>query len=75
MNVTIFDNGACYMLSVNDLAVESFNTLGAAWNHIAWMYRVASQSFTVGEKRVPVKEWIDEMTSIGFMDKDCGYHK
>lgn len=75
MNVTINDNGACFMVCVNGLAVYGFSTLGAAWEHIAWMHRVASQKFTVGKNNVPVEKWIEHMVAIGFMDSDCGYHK
>lgn len=75
MNIEIFDNGAAFMVEVNGLIVEGFNTLGAAWNHIAWMHKVASQEFTVGKNKVPVKDWIDHMVAIGFMESDCGMHK
>ena len=75
LNIDIYDNGAGFMVTVNGMIVEGFNTLGSAWNHIAWMHKVASQEFTVGKKNVPVKDWIEHMVSIGFMESDCGMHK
>ena len=74
-NVDIWDNGACFMVTVDGLCVEGFSTLGLAWNHIAWMHRVASQEFTCGKKAVPVREWLEHMVAIGFMESDAGYHK
>lgn len=68
MNVTIHDNGACFMVCVNGLAVQGFNTLAGAWRHIDWMYRVATQRFTVGENKTPVLDWIRGMNASGFMD-------
>lgn len=68
MNVTIHDNGAAFMIAVNDLIVTHFNTLGGAWKHIEWMYRVASQQFTVGVKKIPVTEWIEGMKKAGYLD-------
>ena len=68
MNVTISDNGACYMVSVNGLAVQGFNTLGGAWQHIEWMYRVASQRFTVGKNKTPVLDWLKAMNTNGYLD-------
>ena len=75
LNIDIYDNGAGFMVTVNGMIVEGFSTLGAAWNHIAWMHKVASQEFTVGKKNVPVKDWIEHMVAIGFMESDCGMHK
>ena len=75
MNIEIYNNGVAFRITVNGLIVESFNTLEAAWNHIAWMHKVATQEFTVGKNKVPVKEWIDYMVTIGLMDTDCGTHK
>lgn len=75
LNVDIYDNGAAFMITVNGVIVEGFSTLGKAWNHIAWMHKVATQEFTVGKNKVPVQEWIEHMVRIGFMDSDCGMHK
>ena len=69
-NVTIFDNGACFMIQVNGLSVKACTSLGDAWRHIEWMYLVASQKFTVGKKAIPVTEWLDHMYAIGFLDRE-----
>ena len=61
MNVTIFDNGAGFMVRVNGFSVCHFRSLGDAWRHIKWMYEVESQEFTVGKNKIPVKEWIKHM--------------
>lgn len=71
-NVDIYDNGAAFMVTVNGIIVKACSTLGSAWNHIAWMHKVASQDFTVGKNQIHVKEWIEHMVKIGFMDEDCG---
>ena len=75
MNVRIRDNGAAFLICVRakgeygyGLIVKACNSLGLAWEHIQWMYRVASQEFTVGEKRVPVSDWIDGMKKAGYLD-------
>ncbi len=67
-NVTIYDNGACFMIQVNGLSVKPCSSLGDAWRHIEWMHRVASQKFTVGKKEIPVTEWIDGMKKAGYLD-------
>lgn len=67
-NVSIYDNGACFMIMVDGLQVKPCRSLGDAWRHIVWMYRVASQNFTVGKKNVPVIEWIKGMTKAGYLD-------
>ena len=67
-NVTIYDNGACFMIQVNGLQVKACSSLGEAWKYIVGMYRVASQQFTVGEKEIPVTDWIDGMTKAGYLD-------
>ena len=69
MNVRIHDNGAAYMITVNGLIVHHTNSLGGAWKHIEWMFAVASQEFTVGDKELPVREWLDHKHAIGFLDK------
>lgn len=67
-NVRIHDNGAAYMITVDGMIVHAANSLGNAWRHIEWMYRIAQQRFTVGEKQTPVKEWLRGMYRAGFMD-------
>ena len=67
-NIRIRDNGAAFLIVVDGLTVSAFNTLGGAWKHIEWMYAVASQRFTVGERKVPVREWLHGMKKAGFMD-------
>ena len=71
-NVTIYDNGNAYMLMVDGLIVSAHNTLGGAWERIAWMYRIASQEFTVGKNEIPVKEWLDNGIAYGWLEKDAG---
>lgn len=66
-NVKIHDNGAAFCIMVDGLIVHACNSLGDAWRHIEWMYRIASQKFTVGEKRVPVVEWISGMKKAGYL--------
>ena len=56
------------MIQVNGLQVKACSSLGEAWKHIVWMYRVASQQFTVGKKEIPVTDWIDGMTKAGYLD-------
>ena len=67
-NVKIHDNGAAFCIMVDGLIVQTCSSLGDAWRHIEWMYRVASQKFTVGEKRAPVMEWISGMRKAGYLD-------
>lgn len=67
-NITIYDNGAAYCICVNGTIVHTENSLGNAWRHIIWMYRVASQKFTVGKNRIPVLNWIKKMYDIGYLD-------
>lgn len=67
-NVTIHDNGAAYMIMVDGIIAHSENSLGNAWRHIIWMYRVASQRFTVGKDKIPVLEWIEKMYNAGYLD-------
>ena len=73
-NVSIEDNGACYLIVINEgtserFVVRAFNTLGDAWRHIAWMYRIESQEFTVGKKQILVTDWIDGMMKAGYIDE------
>lgn len=72
-NVSIDDNGAAFLVVINNgtsgrLVVAAFQTLGDAWRHIVWMYKIESQSFTVGKKEVPVKDWIAGMKMCGYID-------
>lgn len=67
-NITIYDNGACFMIQVDGLQVKACSSLGGAWKHIEWMYRVASQKFTVGKKEIPVTDWVDGMQKAGYLD-------
>lgn len=68
-NVKIYDNGAAYMIMVNGMIVAHKNSLGNAWRHIQWMYEIAQQEFTVGDKKVPVKDWLAGMMKAGYLDK------
>lgn len=67
-NVRIRDNGAAFLVCVDGLITSAHNSLGGAWRHIEWMYAVASQRFTVGEKEEPVKEWLQGMHRAGYLD-------
>ena len=73
-NVSIDDNGAGYLIVINKgtserFAVCAFNTLGDAWRHIQWMYEIESQEFTVGEKKIPVRQWLAGMMKAGYIDE------
>lgn len=68
INLQIRDNGAVYCILVDGLTVHACSSLGDAWRHIEWMYRVASQQFTVGDNRIPVASWIARMKKAGFLD-------
>ena len=72
-DVTVFDNGSCFMVCVDGLMTCGFNSLGGAWEHIAWMYRVAMQEFTVG--KIPVKKWLENGIKYGWLEKDSGFHQ
>lgn len=72
-NVSVEDNGAGFLVVINKgsqqrFVVGAFNSLGKAWEHIVWMYRIESQEFTVGKKNVPVIDWIDGMKKAGYLD-------
>lgn len=72
-NVSIEDNGACFLIVINKgtdnrFVVNSFSTLSMAWAHIKWMYQIETQEFTVGNKQIPVTEWIDGMKKAGYLD-------
>lgn len=72
-NVSIDDNGTAFLVVINKgteqrFVVGAFNSLGAAWEHIRWMYRIETQEFTVGKKKVPVTDWIAGMKKAGYLD-------
>lgn len=67
-NVRIHDNGAAFMVTVDGTITSAHNSLGGAWRHVEWMYRVASQNFTVGISETPVKEWVASMHKHGYLD-------
>ena len=72
-NISIDDNGAGFLVVINNgtserFVVGAFYTLGEAWKHIEWMYRIESQDFTVGVKKIPVKEWVEGMKQAGYIE-------
>ena len=72
-NVSIDDNGTAFLVVIkNDtnpwVVVGAFNSLGNAWSHFRWMYRIECQEFTVGKKKIPVTDWIEGMTKAGYLD-------
>lgn len=67
-NVKVVDNGAAFLVTVDGLVTSAHSSLGGAWRHIEWMYAVASQRFTVGDSKTPVKEWINGMHKAGYLD-------
>ena len=73
--VRVCDNGTAFCVTVNGIIVDAFNTLGAAWNRIAWMYRVAQQDFVVGDNEIPAKEWLEIGIKNHFLDEDAGFKK
>ena len=68
VNITIHDNGAAFMICADGLIVHSCNSLGNVWRHIVWMYRVASQKFTIGKEKIPVQKWMYKMYKQGYLD-------
>ena len=73
MNVRIEDNGAGFLLVINNNSEQRFvisahTTLGEAWRRIHWLYQIESQQFTVGEKEIPVSEWIKGMKQAGYIE-------
>lgn len=73
INVRIEDNGAAFLLVINNNSEQRFvisahSTLGDAWRAIYWLYQIESQEFTVGAKEVPVKEWVDGMKQAGYIE-------
>lgn len=67
-NVRIKDNGSAFLITSNDLIVSHHKTLGDAWRHIEWMYKVAQQKFTVGKNKVQVSNWLENMYNNGYLD-------
>lgn len=72
-NVCIEDNGAGFLVVIGKgteqrFTVAAFDTLGNAWRHIEWMYKIETQEFTVGSKNIPVTEWIEGMKKAGYLD-------
>ena len=72
-NVRVEDNGSSYLLVLNKgteqrLVIGSCVSLGQAWEQIQWLYRIETQEFTVGEKKIPVTDWIDGMKKAGYLD-------
>lgn len=73
INVRIDDNGAAFLLVINNNSEQRFvisthSTLGDAWRAIYWLYQIESQEFTVGKKETPVKEWINGMKQAGYIE-------
>lgn len=68
-NVQIKDNGAAFLVTVNGTITSAHSSLGDAWRHIEWMYKVAQQQFTVGPQQTPVKAWLDISYKNGFLEK------
>ena len=67
-NIRIYDNGNAYIIMVDGLTVHACSSLGDAWRHIQWMHDVATQQFTVGDKEIPVEEWLTHMIALGFLE-------
>lgn len=71
-NVDIEDNGATYLIVIRKdderFVVGMKSSLGLAWEHIVWMYRIEGQLFTVGKKQVPITEWIEGMKRAGYLE-------
>lgn len=67
-NVKIHDNGAGFCIMVDGFCVHAENSLGGAWRHIEWMYRIATQHFTVGDNKTPVETWIARMHAAGCLE-------
>ena len=74
INVRIEVNGAAFLLVINNNSEERFiisthSTFGEAWRQIYRLYQIESQQFTVGEKEIPVTEWIKGMKQAGYIDE------
>ena len=73
INVRIDDNGSAFLLVINNASEQRFvisthKSLGEAWRAIKWLYQIESQEFTVGNKEIPVKEWINGMEQAGYIE-------
>lgn len=73
INVRIDDNGAAFLLVINNtteqrFVISSHATLDGAWRAIKWLYQIEAQEFTVGVKEIPVKEWINGMEQAGYLE-------
>ena len=68
LHVDILDNGSAFCITANGIIVHTENSLGGAWEHIQWMYEVASQEFLVGKNKLPVREWLKQMMKLGYLD-------
>lgn len=66
-HVTVKDNGAAFLVTVDGLTVYAGSTLAAAWEHIVWMHTISSQQFTVGPNKTPVRQWMACMYHAGWM--------
>lgn len=72
-NVSIDDNGASFLIVINKgtdnrFVVATFNTLGEAWKYIEWLYKIETQEFTVGDKNIPIEQWIEGMRKAGYLE-------
>ena len=72
-NVRVEENGSAYLLVLNKgteqrLVIGAFVSLGQAWEQIELMYRIETQEFTVGEKKIPVTDWVEGMKKAGYLD-------
>ena len=72
-NIDIEDNGAGFLVVINKrsenrLVISCERTLLAAWEKIVWLYEIESQEFTVGRRNIPVKEWIEMMKKLDYID-------
>lgn len=67
-NVRIHDNGAAFLVTVDGLITSAHSSLGDAWRHIEWMYRIACQDFTVGISKTPAFEWVTNMHKQGYLN-------
>lgn len=73
INVRIDDNGSAFLLVISNgseqrFVISAHNTIGDAWRAIKWLYQIETQEFTVGNKEVPVKEWIKGMVQAGYIE-------
>lgn len=57
------------MVCVNGLMTCGFKSLSGAWNHIAWMYRVASQKFTVEKRKFLLKSGLRMASNMAILKR------